>query len=653
VMKYYEHPETGKPVTYGSETRGRINNQTYVAPEVNLGMTYRWDKMRNKYEKNGYTSDEGVAVAELMYAVGRACKMQYGTQASSAYTSDLASALGNYFKYDKSLEYAVRSYYSDEEWEDKIYNCLSLFRPVIYGAMADDDSGGHCFIIDGYDSSEEKYHVNWGWGGYCDGLFVITGTRSLLPTGSGSGGANEDAAYSVGHEAIVNLFTDEGGESVVRMYSDRYVLCGQNGLSVNSIEAGNYIYLVSVIKNDAVVCNLSNNAVNSEIGVKFRNTGSGMVEYVSAIDANHKLAVYSGYSSISVRVPFSLAGGTYELTVVYKDNSGNWVEAKKCPSQEPCILTVCTRNDKILPTMPLRLPSENTLQKDNHEIVYSLRNTTNGALSGVRARLYVLPPGSKDPLFYYEKVLDFAAGEEKRLTYTPDDISEEDRNSANYYAEGQNYVMIPLCILPGQFQYQYEQISLSCGATDTVKYVLDEDWSTICLPFDADVPEGMYAYSLTRTPDGEIEATPAGGKINMNVPYLVAGTKNTYTFVGPKTYSLELCGGGILRGSTWENGAKVPRYGFMLQKVGNEYKFVRVDTYDKMITQYHAYVALDDALAHGELSIPLSATAVETVAGERMQPVGEADAFYNVSGQRVDEASKGIVVSRGKKVLRK
>jgi hypothetical protein len=44
-------------------------------------------------------------------------------------------------------------------------------RPVFYAGYTADGSG-HAFVLDGVDDND-YFHVNWGWGGLCDGFFLI------------------------------------------------------------------------------------------------------------------------------------------------------------------------------------------------------------------------------------------------------------------------------------------------------------------------------------------------------------------------------------------------------------------------------------------------------------------------------------------------
>ena len=56
-------------------------------------------------------------------------------------------------------------------------------------------------MCDGYDT-DGLYHINWGWGGSCNGYFLIT---SLDPESQGMGGAASGAGFNVGQLAIVGI----------------------------------------------------------------------------------------------------------------------------------------------------------------------------------------------------------------------------------------------------------------------------------------------------------------------------------------------------------------------------------------------------------------------------------------------------------------
>ena len=128
IMNYHQYPERGigdhqysfKP----ADGDGRIIS-------ANFGETYYdWGNMLDDYSKV-YTDEQADAVATLA-----------------------------------------------ESWMQMVYNELNNNRPIYY-AGSSESSGGHAFVIDGY-NQDGMVHVNWGWGGKSNGMFDIS---LLNPTG--------------------------------------------------------------------------------------------------------------------------------------------------------------------------------------------------------------------------------------------------------------------------------------------------------------------------------------------------------------------------------------------------------------------------------------------------------------------------------------
>ena len=69
--------------------------------------TYDWDHMLPSY-KNGYTQQESDAVAKLMYHVGVACNMWYGSSASGAGMGTGMQALVRHFDYDAAIRVLMK-----------------------------------------------------------------------------------------------------------------------------------------------------------------------------------------------------------------------------------------------------------------------------------------------------------------------------------------------------------------------------------------------------------------------------------------------------------------------------------------------------------------------------------------------------------------
>lgn len=158
--------------------------------------------MLNDYS-GSYTQEQADAVSLLMKACGYSVEMSYGSQASGAQSFKLANAAVEYFKYDRSIYYTERDFYSADQWTRLIYDNIKNVGPVIYDGSSID--GGHSFVCDGYDGNG-YFHFNWGWGGISDGYYVLD---SLNPETQGIGGA--EGGFNFGQGALLNMMPAREG----------------------------------------------------------------------------------------------------------------------------------------------------------------------------------------------------------------------------------------------------------------------------------------------------------------------------------------------------------------------------------------------------------------------------------------------------------
>ena len=173
VINYYRWPQaaTASVSAYTTMTHG------FMMPAL-PAKQFDWNNMGN------------TSIAQLMLYCGQSVHMDYDPAASGAFTSEMPTALINVFGYSKSATLAGRGSYSDEQWEQMVYDELQQGHPILYSGQSP-DAGGHAFIIDGY--ADGLYHLNWGWGGYCDGYFTLD---KLNP--------NMDNGFNYSQEMILN-----------------------------------------------------------------------------------------------------------------------------------------------------------------------------------------------------------------------------------------------------------------------------------------------------------------------------------------------------------------------------------------------------------------------------------------------------------------
>lgn len=218
IMKYYSYAVGSGSNNYQQRwnTSDGLITLTYEADFANDGI-YDFGNMLNVYAT--YTDEQAQAVGKLMYHVGVAFNMNYGpakTGGSSSVTTSVYSKLPTHFGYDaNSIKYEYKSEYSDDAWDDMMYNELAERRPIMYSGRTVSNSG-HGFLLVGYRASDNTFAVNWGWGGYCDGYYALNGSDALDSTGNGQynqsqsatigiqpGTAKIDVAFGIGSSTIV------------------------------------------------------------------------------------------------------------------------------------------------------------------------------------------------------------------------------------------------------------------------------------------------------------------------------------------------------------------------------------------------------------------------------------------------------------------
>ena len=183
VMNFWKWPESTKGIssyTIGSQTIGALP-----------ATSFNWTNM----------SDDDLA--KLCRYCGQSVKMLYSPSGSSASDGLIPSALVNDFNYDQGVHSVFRESFRPDDWENLIYNEIHAGRPVIYSGQST-TGYGHSFICDGY--KDGLFHVNWGWGGFCDSYFVLTIMDSF-------GSESIDDTYSEDQSAIIGIQKPNGGSA--------------------------------------------------------------------------------------------------------------------------------------------------------------------------------------------------------------------------------------------------------------------------------------------------------------------------------------------------------------------------------------------------------------------------------------------------------
>ncbi|MGM9687949.1 MAG: C10 family peptidase [Alloprevotella sp.] len=285
ILNYHKYPNQGSgSVAYTTSTHGMSISADLSA------FTFDWANMANNYSSESTTETQQTAVAQLMYACGVACEMDYCTQGSGS--SALPAILETNFGIDKACTAHERKYFTTNEWNEIVMTELNASRPVLYSGAS--LYGGHAFVCDGY-NADNLYHINWGWNGYCDGYFdliTLDAARSDDPDKS----TDYSNSYGMGQRILVGIQSDKGNANV----TDELFLGGQ--LSVSATEVTR----------------------SGQFTVTATNLGAGLEDF--AAGGLVGLGYYDAEGSLCAKdIPYALSGGlstnAYYPTLNFSDRN--------------------------------------------------------------------------------------------------------------------------------------------------------------------------------------------------------------------------------------------------------------------------------------------------------------------------------------------
>lgn len=165
-VTYYFHKDNPSELAYDTPT---YSYGTPITMSLPKGTPIEWDLM--KLSGTG-TARQDSAVAKLMYALGTSAWLTYGDgdgTATSGHNDKMAEAMKGQFRLNYS--YKQKTEYSQQKWEELIYENLTSRRPMLYSGV--NDEGGHSVCLDGYQANTGLYHFNFGWGGQGDGYYTV------------------------------------------------------------------------------------------------------------------------------------------------------------------------------------------------------------------------------------------------------------------------------------------------------------------------------------------------------------------------------------------------------------------------------------------------------------------------------------------------
>ena len=179
--------------------------------------------------------------------------------------------------------------------------------------------------------------------------------------------------------------------------------------------------------------------------------------------------------------------------------------------------------------------------------------------------------------------------------------------------------------------------------------------ATLVLPFESTIPEGVKAYTLNYTAGNDyVKATEVETTLPANTPVLLNAEAGSYKFVTTATSGDAAEGTdpvivGALTGVYAET--LVPDGSYILTKHDTGVGFRKADGTTNKVDAFRAYLTADGAPARLTINFDGEETTGVTDVRGKMEDVRSE--YFDLSGRRVSQPTKGLYIVNGKKVVMK
>lgn len=428
ILNYYKMPAHG----FGHS----------IYDKVNVDFDNRkidWAKIRNNYSQNEYTDEEEKAVAGLVYQVGAAMKMKYGSSSSPYNYPSMMWGLQHHLHFSPLSRYRHRHYYSTAEWIEMLNQELEKGHPVFYrGDHTQQGKGmvGHMYVIDGRDS-EGRYHFNFGHASKLQDKFT---DLNIINQGNGVWPGIYSVSYHHRQAMVTDFYPVDG------LKDEDY---DHTALVLNSALVLDGHPHTKVIK--------KNGRVQAKFQVRFVNFFGGSCQLSLGFYQQGELKAVSktvrnlsftdgGYTVNIDRVftlPDNLSDGDYEMSIISRDDADSpWVRGW---DNAPNCVPVSVKSNLYTFTVPNYHTLETNLYLGDdgiHEVLdvaadgkvleMTVRNLSDNNFED-SLRVVVSSKGKK---YKYEMPTSIYSGQEITYRFLAGDISSNDDYDVEaYYKE--------------------------------------------------------------------------------------------------------------------------------------------------------------------------------------------------------------------------
>lgn len=209
------------------------------------------------------------------------------------------------------------------------------------------------------------------------------------------------------------------------------------------------------------------------------------------------------------------------------------------------------------------------------------------------------------------------------------------------------------------FWYKADNFRLTPVVETINVSVAENGWSTMILPFTAEIPQSMTVYSCNEVDENNQLVLNETDLIEANTPYIIKGEENTYSFTGANSSSKNSYNSGFLTGVY--ASTQIPAGSYMLQSETETSAFYLIEEgNEQTVNAYNAYLSVpaESGITAAVLTLPNmgGGTAIETIeSAESLVNV------YSISGilirknvkknEALNGLSKGIYIINGVKTV--
>ena len=169
-------------------------------------------------------------------------------------------------------------------------------------------------------------------------------------------------------------------------------------------------------------------------------------------------------------------------------------------------------------------------------------------------------------------------------------------------------------------------------------------WGTVILPFAAELPNDVKAYTCATIDDATLNLTEVTA-LEANKPYIIEGKWNE-TLTGDAQGTKLTYTEGLLTG-TYDHRTYAPIDSYILQKNNDVVGFYLCDAADYVVAKNRCYLTVPNGTGVKAFFFGEQEDAINNI----RHNVESINNIYDLTGRQVNKSTKGIYIVNGKKVL--